>query len=299
LETLTTHVPLEQAKYTKASGFLKLTKFRLGWLVVFSAVISYLTVVDSVSVPQLFALVLGGFFVTSAANGFNQVMEREYDKLMDRTRNRPLPAEVLNVRESTIFCTAMGIAGIIILWFYANPLSGILGLLSIVLYACVYTPMKRYSSFSVFAGAFPGALPVLIGSVAASDGFGTVTFFGLLLFVIQFVWQFPHFWALAWFNHEDYARAGFFMLPSRGGKDEFTRFQVLLYCAFLLCASILPFAFGFTGIISTAAVVVCGLALLMQAYNFYRLASDAAARKLFMITLIYLPLVQVALMTKA
>jgi heme o synthase len=299
LETLTSHVPLTKTRYSKLSGFIKLTKFRLGWLVVFSAVISYLTVEEAVDGWKLFAVIIGGFLVTSSANGFNQVIERTFDALMERTRDRPLPTEVLNVRESVIFCTTAGLIGTAILWYFANPLSAFLGALSIVLYAWVYTPLKRITPFSVFAGAFPGALPVLIGTVAASEGDGSVSFFGLLLFIIQFVWQFPHFWALAWFNHEDYSRAGFFMLPSRGGKDEFTRFQVLIYCAFLLCASVLPFAFGFTGIISTAAVVVCGLALLIQSYNFYRMATDEGARRLFFVTLVYLPLVQVALMTKA
>lgn len=285
--------------YSKFSGYLKLTKFRLGALVVFSAVITYFTVTPSIEWMQVLALSLGGFLVTSAANGFNQIIEKDLDKLMDRTKNRPMPTEVLSVNEGLIFCSVFGIAGTILLWIYTNPLCGILGFISIVLYAFAYTPLKRITPFSVFVGAIPGALPTLIGGVAASKGFGEIGFFSFLLFMIQFVWQFPHFWALAWFNNDDYAKADFYLLPSSGGKDDFSKFQILLYCVFLLVVSIFPFAFGFVGLVSTGAGLICGIALLLQAYNFYRVPTNEHAKKLFMITLIYLPLVQVALMTKA
>lgn len=285
--------------YSKFSGYLKLTKFRLGALVVFSAVITYFTVTPEIQWMQVLALSLGGFLVTSAANGFNQIIEKDLDKLMDRTRSRPMPTDVLSVNEALIFCSVFGIAGTILLWIYTNPLCGILGFVSIILYAFAYTPLKRITPFSVFVGAIPGALPTLIGGVAASKGFGEISFFSFLLFMIQFVWQFPHFWALAWFNSDDYAKADFYLLPSSGGKDDFSKFQILLYCVFLLVVSMMPFAFGFVGLISTIATLICGIALLLQAYNFYRLPTNEHAKKLFMITLIYLPLVQVALMTKA
>ncbi len=294
-----TDISTQLDTYSKFSGFLKLTKFRLGGLVVFSAVITYLTVVTNIDWKQLLALSLGGFLVTSAANGFNQVIEKDLDKLMERTKNRPMPTEVLSTTEAIVFCALAGIAGTILLWIYTNPLCGILGFVSIILYALAYTPLKRKTPFSVFVGAFPGALPTMIGGVAATSGFGQVTFFTLLLFMIQFVWQFPHFWALAWFNNDDYARADFHLLPSKGGKDDFSKFQILIYSVFLLLTSILPFVFGFVGLISTTATVICGLALLMQAYNFYRLPTNEHAKKLFFVTLIYLPLVQVALMTKS
>ena len=285
--------------YSKFSGFLKLTKFGLGGLVVFSAVITYFTVAETIQWMQVIALGLGGFLVTSAANGFNQIIEKDLDKLMDRTRARPMPTEVLTIHEAFVFCTCAGIAGTVLLWVYTNPLCGILGFLSILLYALVYTPLKRRTPFAVFVGAFPGALPTLIGGVAATEGFGEITFFAMLLFLIQFVWQFPHFWALAWVYNADYAKADFHLLPSKGGKDDFSKFQILLYSVFLLMVSILPFVFHFVELISTIACVICGLALVLQAYNFYRLPTDAHAKKLFLITLIYLPLVQVALMTKA
>lgn len=299
LETNRANISDSLVKYSKFSGFLKLTKYGLGGLVVFSAVITYLTIADTIQWMQVLALSVGGFMVTSAANGFNQIIEKDLDKLMDRTRNRPMPTDVLSTNEAFIFCSLFGIGGTVLLWVFTNPLCGILGFISIILYALLYTPLKQKTPFAVFVGAFPGALPTLIGGVAATEGFGQITFFALLLFVIQFVWQFPHFWSLAWVYNDDYAKANFYLLPSKGGKDDFSKFQILVYSFFLLFASVLPFAFKFVGILSTLACVVCGLALLLQAYNFYRLPTDAHAKKLFFMTIIYLPLVQIALMTKS
>jgi protoheme IX farnesyltransferase len=284
--------------YSKFSAFLQLTKFRLGSLVVFSAVITYITVADKIEWKQLIALCLGGFLVTSAANGFNQIIEKDLDKLMERTKNRPMPTNALSNTQAMVFCTLFGIIGTILLWIYTNPLSGILGFISIILYALIYTPLKRITPFSVFVGAFPGAIPTLIGAVSATTGFGHITFFALLLFSIQFFWQFPHFWSLAWFNDEDYKRASFYMLPSKGGKDQSSRFQILIYSVFLLIVSTFPFMFRFVGLLSTSIVVISGITLLLQAYNFYKIDTDQNAKKLFLITLIYLPVVQLALMTK-
>ncbi|MCW3078511.1 MAG: Protoheme farnesyltransferase [Bacteroidetes bacterium] len=248
---------------------------------------------------QLLALGLGGFLVTSAANGFNQIIEKDLDKLMTRTRLRPMPTGVLSSTEAFIFCAICGISGTILLWVYTNPLCGILGFVSIILYALVYTPLKRVTPLSVFVGAFPGALPTLIGAVAATQGFGEIKFFAVLLFLIQFIWQFPHFWALAWFNSDDYAKADFYLLPSNGGKDQASQFQILIYSVFLLLTSMLPFVFQFVGIISASVCLLSGSTLLLQAYNFYRLPTDANAKKLFLVTLVYLPVVQLALMTKS
>lgn len=284
--------------YSKLTGYLRLTKYRLGALVVFSALITYLTLSPEVNWLKLISLCAGGFLVTAAANGFNQIMEKDLDRLMDRTRLRPMPTEVLSVNEALLFCGLSGMFGTALLWLLINPLSGILGFVSIILYALVYTPLKQRTPLSVFVGAFPGAIPTLIGGVAATDGFGSIGFFSMLLFMIQFVWQFPHFWSLAWFNNDDYAKANFHLLPSNGGKDDFSRFQILLYSVFLQVVSIFPFVFGFTGIVSALCCLICGLALLLQAYNFYRIPTDANARKLFMITLVYLPVVQLAIMTR-
>ena len=297
MENNSTHTAT--TNYSKLSGFIKLTKFRLGSLVVFSAIITYFTVATQIKVNIVFALLIGGLFVTSAANGFNQIIEKDLDRLMNRTNKRPMPMGILSNNEAFIFCSFFGIVGTILLWVYTNPLCGILGFVSIIMYALFYTPMKRITPLSVFIGAFPGALPTLIGAVAATEGFGTISFFAFLLFMVQFVWQFPHFWSLAWFNNEDYAKAGFHLLPSKGGKDDTSKFQILIYSVFLLVTSIFPFVFHFVGVISASVCMVCGLALLLQAYNFYRLPSDVYAKKLFLVTLVYLPVVQLALMTKS
>ena len=298
MEAAVTNSSIGIKKYSKPVGFIKLGKFRLSALVVFSALITYLTLAPTLEWTRILALVVGGFLVTSAANGFNQILEKDLDKRMERTKLRPMPTEVLSVFEGFVFCTLIGTSGTVLLWIYTNPLCGVLGFVSIILYALVYTPLKRITPFSVFVGAFPGALPTLIGGVAATEGFGNISFFAFLLFLIQFVWQFPHFWSLAWFNNEDYERADFHLLPSKNGKDEFSKFQILLYTVFLLSVSIFPFVFNMVGLLSTAATVLCGLAMLLQAYNFYRIPSDQNAKKLFFISLIYLPLVQLALMTK-
>jgi protoheme IX farnesyltransferase len=298
LESATTEINF-QADYSKMSGFFRLTKFRLGALVVFSALITYLTVTPHVEWIQLLALGIGGFLVTSSANGFNKIVERGEDRLMERTRLRPLPAGVLNVSEAFAFCSLCGISGTALLWMFVGPIAGSLGFLSIVLYALVYTPLKKLTPFSVFAGAFPGAIPTLIGGFAGSQGLPEGIFFTFLLFLIQFVWQFPHFWSLAWFNHEDYSRAGFHLLPSRNGKDRFTAFQIMVYCFFLLLVSLLPFLFRFTGWLSALACGLCGLAMLLQSINFFRVPTDEQAKRLFLVTLVYLPLVQLALMTRA
>lgn len=299
MNTTQQDIKTEVAEYSKFQAFVKLTKHRLASLVVFSAVITYLTVAEDINFRQIIALSVGGFMVTAAANGFNQVIEKELDKLMDRTKNRPMPTNKLNVVEALLFCTFFGVGGTVLLWVYTNPLSGILGFISIILYALVYTPLKRITPFSVFVGAFPGALPTLIGAVAATEGFGHITFFAFLLFIIQFFWQFPHFWSLAWFNHDDYQKAGFLMLPSAGGRDHVSKVQILLYSVFLIPISLLPYAFNFVGWLTALIVLICGITLLIQAFNFYRLTTIESAKKLFVVAIIYLPVVQLALMTKA
>ncbi len=282
--------------YSKTVGYGRLLKAKLSLLVVFSALVTYLTVATNVSWYSIIGLVIGGFLITGASNGLNQIIEIKTDALMERTQNRPLPQHVLSHVQALVFTCCILIAGLWVLWNFSGMRSALLGLLSVVLYVCVYTPLKRVTPFSVLIGAFPGALPTLIGGVAASSSIEQYRF-SMVLFFIQFFWQFPHFWALAWFNHDDYARAGFHLLPSKGGKDAATRFQILFYTSILLPVSVLPFALGFTGVLSTLVAVICGIALVIQAYIFYRLKSDAQAKKLFFVTLIYLPLVQLAFIT--
>lgn len=286
----------ETIVYSKVKSFLKLTKFTLSALVVFSAIITFFTVTESFKWQQVFAICVGGFLVTAAANGFNQIIEKDLDKLMNRTRLRPIPTGNLTTNQAFVFCAIFGVIGTILLWIFTNPLSGIIGFVSIVLYALVYTPLKRITPFSVFIGAIPGALPTLIGAIAATEGFGNITFFAILLFCIQFFWQFPHFWAIAWVSHDDYQRAGFFMLPSKGGRDKSSRSQILVYTLSLFPIALTPFVFNFTGWISAALVSCVGLVFIIQAFNLYKSGSINDARKLMFGSFLYLPVVQLALM---
>lgn len=286
----------ESITYSKLKSFFKLTKFTLSALVVFSAIITFFTVAETFTWKQVIAICIGGFFVTGAANGFNQIIEKDLDKLMNRTKLRPIPTGNLSVWQALLFCAIFGILGTVLLWIYTNPLSGIIGFVSIILYALVYTPLKRITPFSVFIGAIPGALPTLIGAIAATEGFGHITFFAMLLFFIQFFWQFPHFWAIAWVSHDDYQRAGFFMLPSKGGRDKSSRSQILVYTLSLFPIALTPYVFNFTGWISAAVVSCMGLVFIYQAYNLYRSGTIEDARKLMFGSFIYLPLVQLTLM---
>ncbi|MBK8368059.1 MAG: heme o synthase [Bacteroidia bacterium] len=282
--------------YSKAKSFIKLTKFTLSALVVFSAIVTFFTVAETHNWKQVLAICLGGFLVTAAANGFNQIIEKDLDKLMHRTKLRPIPTGNLTVNQAFVICAIFGIIGTIMLWVFTNPLSGIIGFVSIILYALVYTPLKRVTPFSVFIGAIPGALPTLIGAIAATDGFGHISFFAILLFCIQFFWQFPHFWAIAWVSHDDYQRAGFFMLPSKGGRDKSSRSQILVYTLSLFPIALTPFIFNFTGWMSATVVSCMGLVFIIQAYNLFKTGTIADARKLMFGSFVYLPVVQIALM---
>ncbi len=282
--------------YSKFKSFLKLTKFTLSALVVFSAIITFFTVAQEFNWKQVFAISVGGFLVTAAANGFNQIIEKDLDKLMNRTKHRPLPTGNLSINQAFMFCAIFGVIGTILLWIFTNPLSGIIGFLSIILYALIYTPLKRITPFSVFIGAIPGALPTLIGAIAATNGFGEITFFSILLFCIQFFWQFPHFWAIAWVSHDDYQKAGFFMLPSKGGRDKSSRSQILLYTLSLFPIALTPFVFNYSGWISATIVSCTGLVFIIQAYNLYKSGKIEDAKKLMFGSFLYLPIVQITLM---
>jgi protoheme IX farnesyltransferase len=190
----------------------------------------------------------------------------------------------------------MGIVGILVLWIFVNPLSGILGTLALILYTAVYTPLKQITPFAVFVGAFPGAIPPLLGHVASTSGFGEIQFQAWVLFAVQFMWQFPHFWAIAWVLDEDYKKAGFRMLPSLGGRDKSSAFQVLVYTLFLLPISLFPVLFGMSGSISAVVISICGILFSLQAYKLYQDLTIESARKLMFGSFIYLPVVQLAVM---
>ena len=286
---------------SKLRDYAQFMKLRLTSLVVMSAAFSFvigsrLSGAETFSWSKMLLLILGGFLVTGSSNGFNQIIEKNLDKLMNRTQNRPLPQDRMGFNESFIFASVMGVTGILILWFFMNPLSGILGFTALVLYTVVYTPLKRITPFAVFVGAFPGAIPPLLGCVAATRGFGTITPQGWIMFATQFMWQFPHFWAIAWVLDDDYKKAGFRMLPSLGGRNKSSAFQVLVYTLFLLPISLVPVIYGMSGSISAVIITTCGIFFCYQAYNLYHECTVEAARKLMFGSFFYLPIVQIAVM---
>lgn len=284
-------------------------KLRLSGLVVFSAIIGFCFVTKgSIDWVKAAWLTLAGFMVTGSANGFNQIIEREYDKIMERTMMRPLPQERMSVKEAIILASVLGIAGLIILWFFLNPLSSLLSALSIALYVLAYTPLKRKTAFAVMVGAFPGAFPPLLGAIAATENFGHIPYAGLVLFAIQFMWQFPHFWAIAWVMDDDYKKAGFRLLPS-GERNKASAFQIVVYTLFLLLMSMVPVFFGMTDtIVAPIVILICGLLFFYQAVKLYRECSvhpvghDSksygvkTAREVMFGSFAYLPFVQLAIL---
>ena len=278
---------------SKMKDYGQLAKFRLSSLVVFSSLIGYLFAANGGwEWSQLILFLTGGFLVTASSNALNQVIEKEFDRLMNRTMKRPLPDERMSVMEALLTAGVFGVGGITIFLVYFNQLSAILSALALLTYAFIYTPLKRFSPIAVFVGALPGALPPLIGIVSAA---GSITTLGLSLFAIQFLWQFPHFWAVAWVAYEDYVRAGYHLLPSRSGRTKFSALQTVFYIIALIPVSLVPAWFGFTGVVSAVVVLLCGLVFLFQALNLFRECTVPAARKLMFGSFFYLPVVLLAL----
>lgn len=281
---------------SKIRDYAQFIKLRLASLVVLSAAIGFVIGSETVDWKKMLLLILGGFLVTGSSNGFNQILERDLDKLMARTQNRPLPQGRMSVNEAILVASITGITGITLLAVFTNILSAILGLAALISYTFVYTPLKQKTPFAVFVGAFPGAIPPLLGHVAATSGFGSIEFPAWLLFVTQFIWQFPHFWAIAWVLDEDYKKAGFQMLPSLGGRDKSSAFQILVYTLFLYPISLLPVMFHMAGPITAFVVSFCSLFFLWQAYKLYKHMTIEAARQLMFGSFVYLPVVQLAVM---
>ncbi len=276
---------------SKLQDYAQLMKMRLASLVVFSAAMAFMLAPGEIDFTKMWLLVLGGFLVTGSANGFNQIMERELDKLMTRTLNRPLPDARMTVGEALLVCTFIGALGVFILAYYMNFYSGILGLLAIILYTIVYTPLKRVTPFAVFVGAIPGAIPPLLGWVAATGSFGLEAW---LLFTIQFLWQFPHFWAIAWVLDDDYKKAGFNLLPT-GNRDKGSALQALLYTLSLIPVGVMPYVFHLSGFISMIVILGISFYFLWQAYQLYQKCDMDAARKLMYGSFLYLPVVMIAM----
>lgn len=283
--------PKQQTLGEILTDYALLSKFRLTMLVVFSASLAFLAAPVEMDFFKLFILIVGGFLTTASANGFNQVIERDLDKLMDRTRQRPLPDGRMTTRQAFFFSLLTGLIGTGLLFWFLNPLSGFLGMISILLYTLVYTPMKKRSPVAVFIGAVPGAIPPLLGWVAAT---GTPGMGGWLLFSIQFLWQFPHFWAIAWVLDDDYRKAGFIMLPS-GKRDRDSAFQTLIYTVSLLPLAFMPYVFGISGVVAVVTGVGATAFFIWQARQMFISCDMASARKLMFGSFVYLPLVQLAI----
>ena len=279
-------------KHSLISDFKEITKMRLALSVVFSSVAGYLLGVDEVNYTTVFLLALGGYFMVGASNAFNQIIEKDLDALMHRTQNRPVASGRMTVNTAFIIACLFTVLGIAIL-YTINAQTAMFGAISIFLYTSVYTPLKTKTPLSVFVGAIPGAIPFMLGWVAATDDFGIESG---TLFALQFFWQFPHFWAIGWFLFEDYKRGGFFMLPT-GKQDKGTAIQVLLYTIWTILVSIVP-VFGVTGQLKlsiVAAIIVFGLGLMMLFYaiKLYKNMTEKAAKQLMLSSVLYITLIQI------
>ena len=271
----------------KIKSYIAFTKFRLASLVIISALSGYLFAGGSDGNTMVMLLV-GGFLVTAASNGANQIWERELDKLMKRTENRPIPQGDMSVREAltiVILCLTIGL----FMLYTINLISAVLGLFAFILYVFMYTPMKRVTPWAVLVGAFPGAIPPMLGAIAHSGKFDLVA--GVLFFV-QFIWQFPHFWAIAWVIFDDYKVGGFALLPSKQGKSKNSAYQIALYSFLLIPFSLLPWLLGWTGMVSLIVATVLGLLFFLQSYKLLRTCDDKDAKKLMFASFIYLPIIQ-------
>ncbi len=276
----------------KLKDYVQLAKVRLTLTVVLSAVLGFLIAAGpATDYNGLWALIIGGFLVVASSNGLNQIIEKDYDKLMVRTNNRPVAKNRMSVTEAAISCGIAGILGVYILGSQLNQISGVLGLIALLSYAFLYTPLKRLSPIAVFVGAFPGAIPPLIGWAAAT---GSISMGGWAIFAVQFVWQFPHFWAIAWILDEDYKRAGYRLLPSKTGKDKKTAKYTLWYIALLIPISITPYLLGVTGVVSAIVAVLAGGIFLAQGIKLMKSCETKDAKKLMFYSIIYNPLVLLA-----
>jgi protoheme IX farnesyltransferase len=272
---------------SKFKTYLIFIKFRLSFLVILSAISGYLFA-GGVNLTELSFLIIGGILVTGASNGANQIWEQNLDKLMNRTNRRPLPLGLMSNSEAYAIVIISLVVGIALLYLI-NIYSALLGLFAFVSYVFVYTPLKQVSPWAVFVGAFPGAIPPFLGAIAATNDFGLLP--GVLFFV-QFTWQFPHFWAIAWILHEDYQRAGFYLLPSKSGKSKFSAFQIMVYSLALIPFSLIPWLMGWCGNITLVVASVLGILFFVYSYRLYSTLEDKDARKLMFASFVYLPIIQ-------
>jgi len=267
--------------------YLVFTKFRLSFLVIISALSGYLFA-GGHDLKEITLLMIGGTLVTAASNGANQIWEREIDKKMARTAKRPLPMGWMSKQEALLICMISLVLGEFLLCLI-NLNSALLGFSAFFIYVFIYTPMKQKTAWAVFVGAIPGAVPPLLGAIAATNEFGFVP--GILFFV-QFTWQFPHFWAIAWVLHEDYQKAGFFLLPSSSGKSKASAFHIATYSLALIPFSLAPWFYGLTGNITLIVGSLIGGGFFLLAYRLYNSCLDSDAKKLMFASFVYLPIIQ-------
>ena len=273
------------------SAILELTKYRLSLSVLFSSIAGYLIAMDFFSVETFLLLLIGGFFLVGASNGFNQIIEKERDAIMDRTKNRPIPLGKISPKFAFVICLIMILSGIVLLYLI-NFRTAFFGLISALIYVFIYTPLKTRTPLCVFFGAIPGAIPFMLGWVAATNKFGIEPG---VLFMIQFFWQFPHFWAIGWLSDDDYKKAGFKMLPT-GKKDKSTAFQIVFYTIWTILVSLIPLS-GFSGLltisyISGLLIFLAGLFMLSKAINLMLNMNNLNASKLKYASIFYLTFIQ-------
>ena len=284
-----------QSESNRLKDYLQLVKPSLSIMVVFSSVVSYLLAPNVVDYDwqMILLLFVGGMLVTGSANAINQVVEKDTDALMKRTAKRPIAAGRMSMTEGWAFAIICGIAGVLILGYFFNWLSAGLAAFSLFLYAFIYTPLKKINAVAVLIGAFPGALPCLIGWAAGAD---ELSLGGWVLFAIQFLWQFPHFWAIAWVAHKDYSNAGFKLLPSEQGPTKYTALQTIVYSLLMIPVGMIPYYIGMSGITSLIIVLLANLFLVMQCVRLYRSMEVKAARRVMFSSYIHLPVVLLALL---
>ncbi|MCX6313413.1 MAG: heme o synthase [Sphingobacteriales bacterium] len=280
----------------KLKDYFQLIKFTLSFMVVFSTVVAYLLAPGvRFNTLQVLLLFAGGMLITGSANAINQILEKNTDALMKRTSTRPVASGRMSIQEATVFAIIIGVAGVLLMWFRFNMESALLGLLSLFLYGFIYTPLKTKNSVAVLVGAFPGALPCLIGWVAGFYDTPIIWTGGLILFAIQFLWQFPHFWAIAWVAHKDYTLAGFKLLPGDKGPTKFTALQTVMYSAMMIPVGVLPYYFQMSGMVSMWIVLACNVAMLLLSIRLYIKMDVGSARRVMFGSYFYLMIVLLSL----
>jgi heme o synthase len=282
---------------SKVKDYFQLIKFTLSFMVVFSTVVSFLiapyeAIYTRHTLLSVLLLFVAGLCITGSANTINQVLEKDTDALMARTAKRPIASGRMSVTEGYIFAFITGVVGVGMMWYFFNFSSAMVGLASLFIYGFIYTPLKKVNSIAVLVGAIPGALPCLIGWVAATDNFSVG---GWVLFGIQFLWQFPHFWAIAWLAHEDYTKAGFKLLPSDKGPTKFTALQTIMYSAMMIPIGIMPYYYHLSGQVSMWIVLGCNLWMVYTSILLFMKMDKPAARKVMFSSYFYLMIVFLAL----